>query len=393
MQTTSQINPIPSSSERQENPVSLLKSLSEQQLTGNLQVSCNGVNWSISLVQGQIAYITHNLEPLTRLIEQVQRLGVVRADQVRSLLNALFVEQLKVRDPGQVGYDALLWLLDHQHLTQEQGQQVCERLTYEALESFLLVTEGEAVFHKETLSQPPACAFDLNTLLNYGQERIRSWQALGTPICSTYQRLYITSQATSQRQLAELPQPLRALLRGLSFRNLAALTRSDELRLAQSLLPYIHEKVILLREPQPPFHQLPRLPALPIQPTVPQKPTCTIACVDDSPTITNEILRCLGGTSFQVVAVNDPLKALIQITRVKPELILLDVGMPLLDGYELCRLLRKNPLFKKTPIVMVTGNTGFFDRARATMAGATDYLTKPFTKEGLLKIVHRHLAP
>jgi two-component system, chemotaxis family, response regulator PixG len=61
------------------------------------------------------------------------------------------------------------------------------------------------------------------------------------------------------------------------------------------------------------------------------------------------------------------------------------------DGYELCRLLRKHPMFKKTPIIMVTGNTGLIDRARAKIAGTTDYMTKPFTQDQLLKMVFRYL--
>jgi len=387
-------SPLPPTAEQmyQDNPVSILKSLSGQKVTGKLRVRNNGVDWSIFLDQGQILYITHNLEPLARLIEQVQRLQETRSvvvDQVRSLLNPMFNAQGKAEDPGQIGYDALLWLVHNKHLTPEQGQEVCERLTHEALESLLLTTEAETVFRKEVLSLPQVHAFDLSFLLDHGHEQIRGWQALVSPVFSPNQRLYLTSQGTTQQQLPELSQQLRTLLRGLSFRNLAGLTRMDTLRLAQGLLPDIREKVILLRDPQPPFNKLPRFPLLPVAVA---SPSCTIACVDDSPTITNEIRRCLGGSGFEVVAVNDPLKALVQITRIKPELILLDVGMPYLDGYELCRLLRKNTLFKKTPIVMVTGNTGFLDRARATMVGATDYLTKPFTQEGLLKMVHRHLA-
>jgi two-component system, chemotaxis family, response regulator PixG len=81
----------------------------------------------------------------------------------------------------------------------------------------------------------------------------------------------------------------------------------------------------------------------------------------------------------------------MQIVRSKPDLLLLDIGMPNLDGYELCALLRRHPRFKHIPIVMVTGNTGFFDRAKAKLAGASGYLTKPFSQAELLKIVFKHL--
>jgi twitching motility two-component system response regulator PilG len=89
--------------------------------------------------------------------------------------------------------------------------------------------------------------------------------------------------------------------------------------------------------------------------------------------------------------INDPVKALMQIMRTKPDLILLDVGMPNLDGYELCSLLRRHPSFKQTPIIMVTGHTGFLDRAKAKLVGASGYLTKPFTQSELVNTVFKFL--
>ena len=90
--------------------------------------------------------------------------------------------------------------------------------------------------------------------------------------------------------------------------------------------------------------------------------------------------------------VNDPVRALMQVVRSKPDLVLLDVEMPNLDGYELCSLLRRHPTFRSTPIIMVTGNTGFINRAKAKLVGASGYLTKPFTQSELLKIVFKHLS-
>ncbi len=89
--------------------------------------------------------------------------------------------------------------------------------------------------------------------------------------------------------------------------------------------------------------------------------------------------------------INDPVKALMQVVRSKPDMILLDVGMPNLDGYELCSLLRRHPNFKQIPIIMVTGHTGFIDRAKAKIVGASGYLTKPFTQSELVKTVFRYL--
>ena len=122
------------------------------------------------------------------------------------------------------------------------------------------------------------------------------------------------------------------------------------------------------------------------------KSTYTIACIDDSPTVLNAINSFLDDKSFSVVMINDPVRALMQVVRIKPDLILLDVEMPNLDGYELCSLLRKHSLFKTTPIIMVTGNTGFLDRAKAKLVRASGYLTKPFNQSELLKMVFKHLS-
>jgi twitching motility two-component system response regulator PilG len=120
--------------------------------------------------------------------------------------------------------------------------------------------------------------------------------------------------------------------------------------------------------------------------------TYTVACIDDSPTVLQAIESFLDDRSLSVVLISDPVKALMQIIRSKPDLILLDVTMPNLDGYELCSLLRKHPTFRETPIIMVTGKTGFIDRAKAKLVGASGYLTKPFTQPDLLKLVFKHLS-
>lgn len=126
--------------------------------------------------------------------------------------------------------------------------------------------------------------------------------------------------------------------------------------------------------------------------TATAKKNYKIISVDDSPTILREISRFLEDENFSVVTINDPLKAVMSIIRHKPDLILLDLNMAGIDGYELCRIVRNNSLFKNTPIIFVTGNKGLVDKVKARLVGASGYLTKPFTRAELLKIVFMHLA-
>jgi len=117
-----------------------------------------------------------------------------------------------------------------------------------------------------------------------------------------------------------------------------------------------------------------------------------IVSVDDSPTILKEISYFLENENFSVVTINDPVKAVLSIIRHKPDLILLDLNMLGIDGYELCRIIRNNSIFKKTPIIFVTGSKGIVDKVKAKLVGASGYLTKPFTRTELLKIVFMHLT-
>ncbi|MEA5602833.1 response regulator [Nostoc sp. UHCC 0252] len=117
-----------------------------------------------------------------------------------------------------------------------------------------------------------------------------------------------------------------------------------------------------------------------------------IVSVDDSPTILKEISYFLENENFSVVTINDPVKAVLSIIRHKPDLILLDLNMLGIDGYELCRIIRNNSIFQKTPIIFVTGSKGIVDKVKAKLVGASGYLTKPFTRAELLKIIFMHLT-
>ncbi|AUT01596.1 two-component system response regulator [Nostoc sp. CENA543] len=117
-----------------------------------------------------------------------------------------------------------------------------------------------------------------------------------------------------------------------------------------------------------------------------------IVSVDDSPTILKEISYFLETENFTVITISDPLKAAMSIIRHKPDLILLDLNMAGIDGYELCRIIRNNSMFKNTPIIFVTGYKGIVDKVKARLVGASGYLTKPFTRAELLKMVFMHLT-
>ncbi|MBX7173422.1 MAG: response regulator [Pyrinomonadaceae bacterium] len=114
--------------------------------------------------------------------------------------------------------------------------------------------------------------------------------------------------------------------------------------------------------------------------------------VDDSPTVRKLITGKLEKCGHSVVSAVDGMDALAKINEVIPDLVLLDITMPRLDGYQVCKLIRNNEITKDIPVVMISGKDGFFDKVRGRMAGSTGYITKPFGPDTLMKTIETYLA-
>ena len=91
-----------------------------------------------------------------------------------------------------------------------------------------------------------------------------------------------------------------------------------------------------------------------------------------------------------VVLAENGFDALAKLSDHGPDIVFCDVLMPRLDGYQTCALIKKSPRFRNTPVIMLSSKDGLFDRARGRLVGSEEYLTKPFTKDSLLKCVQEH---
>ena len=117
----------------------------------------------------------------------------------------------------------------------------------------------------------------------------------------------------------------------------------------------------------------------------------SIMVVDDSPTVRKLIAGKLEKCGHAVFACNDGVEAIDRLGEIVPDLVLLDITMPRMDGYQVCKSIRSNPATKDIPVVMISGKDGFFDKVRGRMAGTTGYITKPFGPETLMKAVEMYL--
>jgi two-component system, chemotaxis family, response regulator PixG len=400
------------------NPSQLLIQLSSSQSTGCLELVYGSVCWNIFLRFGKLIAADCSIQSGDRSIDWLLQRGYERA------ANALKAEpvnpaRLMRHEIERMGVAGLL--------DRDQLYRISTDLTKEAFESMLWLTDGKMTWHPDramsvTTGINHHSHVKLAQIVDYYEQRLAIWQRFNDVVRSPHQRPYLTNQTFLGKPVAggtlsptALVQIVR-LMKGASLRELAIFLKQDELKLVKLLAPYIRHNAICLREPSPPLNDLPHIPTLIIAPIpvsaeltaivednqkvaepVAIESTSTakvyqIACVEDLMAISEEMDKILGNKEkYHLTKFDDSTQATDTISRLKPDLILLDVTTPNIDGYKLCSAFRNSETLAETPIIMVTGNQSFLDRARARMFGVNDCLTKPFSESELLATVDKYL--
>jgi twitching motility two-component system response regulator PilG len=116
-----------------------------------------------------------------------------------------------------------------------------------------------------------------------------------------------------------------------------------------------------------------------------------VLVIDDSNTIRRTAETLLAKVGCDVSTSSDGFDSLAKIVDIKPDIIFVDIMMPRLDGYQTCALIKNNPDFKATPVIMLSSKDGLFDKAKGRIVGADDYLTKPFGRAELIDVLERHI--
>ena len=114
-----------------------------------------------------------------------------------------------------------------------------------------------------------------------------------------------------------------------------------------------------------------------------------VLIVDDSPAQVKLMQGLLENEGYQSFGLNDPLRVEETISTLHPSVILLDVVMPDRNGFQVCRELKGNAEFQSIPVILVTSKDSVSDKYWGEQQGADGYVTKPFTREELLRAVRR----
>jgi len=117
-----------------------------------------------------------------------------------------------------------------------------------------------------------------------------------------------------------------------------------------------------------------------------------VMIVDDSVTVRKVTSRLLERQGYDIVTAKDGVDAIEQLENVRPDLMLLDIEMPRMDGFEVTNLVRHHDIHRNLPIIMITSRTGEKHRERAFSLGVTHYMGKPFQEAELLANVQELIA-
>lgn len=253
-------------------------------------------------------------------------------------------------------------------------------LTQEALMQFLALPQGYLEFEPNVGLDPLLLSAPFRQLVLPVRDQINQWAQLQAVIGSPFQKpcledpdQFLKLAWKENGQGRHLQNIVNLLEQDLCFYELATQSDMDVLTLAMELAPMVQAGAISLH----PYR------------VIEEQVRPVVACVDDSQTIQQFVKLSLEAEGFEVLQLMDPKQALTVLIEQQPNVILMDIEMPKMDGYELCRMVRQVDMLKEIPVVMLTGREGLIDRMRARMSGCTAYLTKPFNPQELLALVQK----
>ncbi|MCY7334344.1 MAG: response regulator [Pseudanabaena sp. CAN_BIN31] len=333
------------------------------QRTGELLIESNtGKFWFLFFDNGELIYATDTDSKLTRLRDYLHGLGLDKAlDQLPSSKLGI-----NVLEYGQI------WaLLEANILSPDQAKSILASTIREVLFDIIGLYQGTFVFEISTALTPKLERFKFSQINGEYTRQLQTWK-----------QFYPVLQSIDQCPILLAEEALPHLNTWVDGKTtIRQLSRYAGLAISQ-IGQQIYDAIALGE-----------VAITQLAMNVPQQvkvQSSRILCIDDSVTICRAVEYILHNHGFQVMAVSSPTKALSLVFQHKPDLILCDITMPELDGYELCGMLRKSSAFAKVPIIMLTGKDGFIDRVKARMVGATEYLTKPFGEKELLTTVEKY---
>ncbi|RUR75091.1 response regulator [Chlorogloeopsis fritschii PCC 9212] len=370
--------------------ISEFQNCTQIQYSGQLHIqSAKGSKWTFYYRLGRIVWATGGTHPFRRwrrfIAQYCSNLDIEKM-------------QLSSQDISIDYWDYRLLenLYEKQQIKREQVNLIVENTLAELLFDLAQQANFSSIScerSQKVILDMPMSFTSADTSLKQMQDSWKNWSEAGLANFSPNLAPILLRPELLQTQVSSgVYKNLVTLINGKqTLRELALKMKQNVLPVTRSLLPYILKGTIELVE-------IPDLP-LPIiaikNKSVNSKAKTSsmplVACIDDSPQVCQILEQMLVSQGFRFVQIQDALQALPTLIEHKPDIIFLDLIMPVINGYEICAQLRRISLFANTPIIILTGNDGLLDRVRAKVVGSTGFMTKPISTDKVMDVIKKYI--
>ncbi len=395
-----------------------IQAYSQERFTGWLDLKIDTIQeqqWSLYFCLGGLVWASSTVHPMRRWYRQLQK-------HCPQLVVAHESKPIYCPD-----YDCIAELVRQEKIPQEQLQAVVEDQIMEILfdiiqwgETLRFRSGGELIYRKVLVGTIQDTKLTMNFTAQSWRYALKLWEAWQradledcspnlAPVVLSAEKLQEQTSAFVYRNLTKLADGTQ------TFRDIAVTMNRNLLPLTQPIMPCIRQGLIGLRRVEDLSYSLKRPTATTSNPgamadyAAQGKPSATsvgqehsvnpqrllivplVACIADSRIDSLAMRKILTDAGYRCINIHDPVQALPVLLENKPDLIFLDLVMPIANGYEICAQIRRVSALKDTPVIILTSNDGIVDRVRAKMVGSSGFLAKPINSEKVLSMLRTHL--
>jgi chemotaxis family two-component system response regulator PixG len=372
------------------NAIDEFKTCTQLQYNGQLNIkSPKGQKWSFYYRLGRIVWATGGTHPFRRWRRHMAQ-----------YCPQIDVEKMQFRQQDISSdcwdYYLLQILYKRQKIQREQIQVIVESTIAELLFDLAQHTDFVSIScdrNQEVILDTPMSFTSADLSVKQMQDSWKMWSEAGLANFSPDLAPVLRRPEQLQQQVSSsVYKNFVSLIDGKqTLRDLAAKMKQNVLPVTRSLLPYILKGIIeLIEVPDLPLLLSENSHPVSIQPKKSYIPL--VACVDDSPQVCKMLEDIITSNGLRFMKIQDPIQALPTLIQNKPDLIFLDLIMPVASGYEICTQLRRVSAFTNTPVIILTGNDGLLDRVRAKVVGSTDFIAKPVVADRVMSVIRKYLS-
>ena len=360
------------------------------QYNGNLDFKDTlGNKWTFYHHLGQIVWATGGIHPRRRWLRNIA-LICPRFDIDKLLLGE---EEILI---DYWDYLLLENLYHKQEINQTQFNDFVVKTVGEQLFDLaqqLNISDFSWKFKQDRILKPILSSTSTNMLFQEMKNSWHDWSNAGLTHLSPHLSPILTQPEKLRQQVSPIVyKNFERLINGQhTLWDLAVKMQQSVLAITNSLHPFINEGIVEFIEVADVQLSIKKGQKNSQLKSVRENNSPLIACIDDSLQVTKIIENIITSDGMKFIGIQDPLQALPILIENKPDLIFLDLMMPMVNGYQICEQLRRISVFSQVPIIILTSSDGAFDRVRAKIFGATDFLNKPIEKDRIFTILNKYL--